>query len=261
MADAMADRRPAARAGEAAPRFSLIVPAFNERELLPRLLASVAVAAERWGRGPGALEVIVADNASTDGTAEVAAGCGARVVRVEKRRIGAARNGGARAARGEVLLFTDADGQIAPGTFGAVEAALASPRVVGGSTGVTLERWSPGLAVTYALMLPWIWVTGFDTGVVFCRREAFDAVGGYDEERAFGEDVAFLVRLRRHGLASGGRYLVRLRGVKGVASTRKFDRHGDWHYLTAMPSLAWRLIFRRSALTAWAERYWYDPER
>lgn len=245
---------------EPAPRFSLIVPAFNERELLPRLLASVEVAAERWGRGLGALEVIVADNASTDGTAEVAAGCGARVVRVEKRRIGAVRNGGAREARGAVLLFTDADGRIAPGTFAAVEEALASPRVVGGSTGVTLERWSPGLAVTYGLFLPWIWLTGFDTGVVFCRREAFEAVGGYDEERAYGEDVAFLMALRRHGLARR-QDLVRLRGVKAVASTRKFDRHGDWHYLTAMPGLAWRLLFRRSALTDWAERYWYDPDR
>jgi hypothetical protein len=55
--------------------------------------------------------------------------------------------------------------------------------IVGGATGVTLERWSPGLACTYAMILPMIWATGFDTGVVFCRRLDFAGLGGYDESR------------------------------------------------------------------------------
>ncbi len=243
-----------------APRFSLIVPAYNEALLLPRLLASVAEAAARSPAGPGAVETIVADNASTDRTAEVAAERGARVVRVEKRAIGAARNGGAAVARGEVLAFTDADGRIHPDTFVAIERALASRPAVGGSTGVTFERWSAGILATYALFLPLVWATGFDTGVVFCRREDFAAVGGFPEDRPFGEDVAFQVALRRHGRRSGRR-LVRLRGVKTVASMRKFDAHGDWHYFTRMAPLAWRLLFHRSALSPWAERYWYRPDR
>ena len=45
--------------------------------------------------------------------------------------------------------------------------------------------------------------TSFDTGVVFCRREDFAAIGGYDESRLFAEDVAFLLALRRHGKSTG----------------------------------------------------------
>jgi glycosyltransferase involved in cell wall biosynthesis len=242
------------------PRLSLIVPAYNEERFLPRLLESVDVARARLGSGADAVEIVIADNASTDRTAALAAERGCRVARVEQRSIAAARNGGARAARSGTLLFTDADGRIHPRTFEAIEAALADPRVVGGATGVTLERWSPGLVATFAAFLPMLWATGLDTGVVFCRRQDFEAVGGYDEDRLYGEDVAFLWALRRHGRRDGRR-LIRLRTAKATASTRKFDRHGDWHYFTAMPGLAWRMLFRRSAATDWARDYWYRPQR
>lgn len=246
--------------GAAPPRVSLIVPAFNEARYLERLLDSVDVARAAFRGGRGAVEVVVADNASTDATAAIAAERGCRVVRVEKRAIAAARNGGAAAARGEVFAFTDADGRIHPRTFDAIEEALGRARVVGGATGVTLERWSLALALTYGLFLPLVWATGFDTGVVFCRRRDFEAVGGYDESRLFAEDVVFLAALARHGRRDRRR-LVRLRRVRAVASTRKFDRHGDWHYFRVMPALAWRLLFRGGAATELVERYWYRPER
>jgi glycosyltransferase involved in cell wall biosynthesis len=77
------------------PSISLVIPAYNEAELLPRLLGTVERARSRYRSGSSAVEVIVADNASTDGTGELARSRGCRVVRVEKRCIGAARNGGA----------------------------------------------------------------------------------------------------------------------------------------------------------------------
>src|SRR5207248_1252646 len=86
-----------------APRFSLVIPAYNEEAYLPRLLDSVDAARARYAGGPEAIEVIVADNASTDATARLAAERGCRVARVEKRVIAAARNGGAALARGEIL--------------------------------------------------------------------------------------------------------------------------------------------------------------
>jgi len=242
------------------PRLSLVVPAYNEERYLPRLLDSVDAARATYARGPQAVEVVVADNASTDGTAAVAAARGCTVVRVEKRAIAAARNGGAAAARGEVLCFTDADGRIHPRTFEAVDAAVESGRAVAGATGATLDRWTPGRTLSFAFLLPFAWMTGMDTGVVFCRREDFAAVGGYDESRLYAEDVMLLWQLKRLGRRDGRR-LVRLRGVKTVASTRKFDEHGEWHYFTAMPALAWCMLFRKSAATEFAERYWYRPER
>jgi glycosyltransferase involved in cell wall biosynthesis len=182
------------------------------------------------------------------------------VAPVATRSIAAARNGGAALATGELLAFTDADGRVHERTFSAIDRAMSDPRVVGGATGVTMERWSVGIATTYALALPLLWLTNFDTGVVFCRRADFAAVSGYDERLRYAEDVAFLRALRRHG-RRGGRRLVRLRSVKAVASTRKFDEHGDWHFLTRMPPLAWRMLFRASAPTAFSERYWYGERR
>src|SRR5262249_44283102 len=159
----------------------------------PRLLDSIEVARSAHPRGREAVEIIVADNASTDATAEIARSRGCRVVRVEKRAIAAARNGGAQAASGQAPCFVDSDGPIYPRPCGAMGQAVALIQVLGGATGGRMERWCPGIALTYALMMPMVWLTGFDTGVVFCRREDFQAVGGYDERRLVAEDVAFLV--------------------------------------------------------------------
>lgn len=238
---------------------SLIIPAYNEAVLLPRLLDSIAVARQHWsqaGHSPDALEVIVSDNGSTDGTAQIAREYGCRVVTVEKRVIAASRNGGATVAVGEILGFVDADSVLHPDSFAAVAHALLEPLTVGGATGVTMDRWSPGISVTYALLLPMVWLTGFDSGLVFCRRADFEALGGYDEGRLLAEDVDFLWRLRRLG-RTRGQHLVRLRGVKTITSTRKFDKHGDWHCFTAIPALAWRFVRQRDALRTFADRYWY----
>ena len=238
------------------PRFSVVIPAFNEERFLPRLLATLAVATSRAGPGVQ-VEIIVADNASTDATAGIALAHGCQVARVEKRAIAAARNGGARLARGDVLCFVDADMQVHPDTFAVIDRAIRRDDVVGGATGVSSERWSLGIAVTWAVMLPMVWLTGMDTGVVFCRRVDFEAIGGYDEGRLYAEDVVFLVALRRRGRPQGRR-LFRPRGAKAVVSARKFDRHGDWHMLASFFRLLCLQVFApaKARREAWA--YWYD---
>ena len=242
------------------PAISLIIPAFDEAELLPRLLDTVDAARAAFLGGPDATEVIVADNASTDGTAEIARARGCVVVFVEERLIAAARNGGAAAARGETLCFVDADMRIHEQTFNEVTAALARPDVIAGATGVRLERWSAGIALTYAMVVPLVVLMRMDTGVVFCRREDYDAVGGYDERRELAEDVAFLWALRKRGRARRQR-LVRLRNVKALASMRKFDEHGDWHYFTQVIPLSVPALLRPSLRTRVAKRYWYPDRR
>ena len=238
-------------------RHSLVIPAYNEARLLPRLLDSVDAARARFKH---AVQVIVADNASTDATASIAAARGCEVARVEKRRIAAARNGGACLARGESVCFIDADSSIHPETFNAIDEALARADVVGGATGVYPERWSLGIVATWMVMMPVVYATGMDTGVVFCRRADFEALGGYDEERELAEDVAFMWALKRLG-ARRGQKLARLTHVKAMASMRKFDRHGDWHYFTTVIPQGVPALFRRSARTKLAQRYWYTDDR
>jgi glycosyltransferase involved in cell wall biosynthesis len=245
----------------AGPRFSLIVPAHNEQSYLGRLIDSIDVARSCCSLGPGAVEVVVADDGSTDATAAIAEQRGCLVVRLDARCIAAARNAGAAVAAGELLCFADADMRIHPETFNAVDGMLGSGRIVAGATGVTLERWSLGLAVTYALMVPWVWLLRMDTGVVFCRAADFRAVGGFDERRSFGEDVQFLLDLRRLGRPRGQR-LGRARRAKAIASTRKFDRYGDWHYFPLLFRLLGPMLRSPAIGSALVEGYSYrGPER
>jgi len=239
------------------PRYSLVIPAYNEALLLPRLLDSIDVARDAYG-DRDAIEVIVADNASTDATAQIAQARGCRVAAVAKRVIAASRNGGARLASGEVIAFIDADSQLHPRTFLEIDRALANPRIIGGATGVRLDRMSPGIALTFAAFLPLVWLTGMDAGVVFCRKADFDAIGGYDETRLIAEDAAFLWSLRRLGRSRGQR-LVRATRAKAIASTRKFDEFGDWHYFPLM--IEGIRHFMRRGGSEFVDRYWYKPKR
>jgi glycosyltransferase involved in cell wall biosynthesis len=241
-------------------KFSVIIPAYNEAEYLPRLLDSIEVARSNYSGGPESVEVIVADNLSTDGTAEVAAARGARVVTVERRRIASARNGGGHAALGEIVCFIDADSALHPQTFNAIERAIESGRYVGGSTGLTLERKSVGLLLTCCLAAPLVLMTRMDAGVHFCRRADFEAVGGYDESRLYAEDLMFLMALRRLG-QSRGQKLTRLSSIKALGCTRKFDQFGDWHYFGMLGHVFKSLVTGNWNDEQLAERYWYNSGR
>lgn len=234
------------------PRFSVIVPAYNEELYLPRVLASLDEARARYRDGPDAIEVIVADNGSTDRTAEIAEAQGCRVAHVEKRQIAAARNGGAKIARGEILCFIDADSQAHAETFNWIDEVLATGKYVGGATGIRLERLSLGLFVTLYSILALLGPFGLDAGVVFCRAQDFRTVGGYREDRDMAEDVVFLLDLRRLGRPRG-QGLARGKGARAIISTRKFDAQGDWH-MFFIPFA----VLRHRSLSAFVRAYWYD---
>jgi glycosyltransferase involved in cell wall biosynthesis len=241
-------------------KFSVIIPAHNEEDYLPRLMESIEIARSNYSGGRDQIEVIVADNDSTDSTAEVAASHGARVVRVEKRRIAAARNGGGHAARGEIVCFIDADSALHPQTFNAIDRAMKTDRYVWGVTGFVLERKSFALMLTYFLCIPLVLITGLDSGLSFCRREDFEAVGGYDETRLYAEDVIFPLALRRLGRARGQR-LTRLPRIKALGCTRKFDQFGDWHYFGMLGHVFKSLVTGNWNDEQLAERYWYNSGR
>ena len=239
------------------PHFSLCIPAYNEAELLPRLLDSVEVARKNYRGGPDAIEVVVGNNSSTDATAEIARARGCVVADVEKRTIAAARNGAAAAARGSVLCFIDADSIVHPETFNEIEAIMHTGKCAVGATGVWMERMSPGIALTWCVMIPMTRLAGVDTGVVFCRREDFDAVGGYREQLIVAEDVDFLWRMKKLGRKRGAKF-IRVPTARAITSTRKFDRHGDWHYFAILFAFPFRLIFSRAAARKQVLAYWYN---
>ena len=257
MAAAGASERNAPVPAALTPRFSLVVPAYNEADWLPALLDSVDAARARYRGGGEAIEVIVADNASTDATAAIAGQRGCRVAHVEKRAIAAARNGGAAIARGEIICFIDADSRIHADTFNAIDTALARGNVIVGATGVRPERWSLGLFVTWLIAVPIVYLTGVDAGVVFCRRADFEAIGGYDESMLYAEDIRLLVDLKRLGRTRRQGF-ARAKGVIAITSTRKYDKHGEWHYLTTMPRVGFWLLVDKDRVEKFTRAYWYE---
>ena len=98
-----------------------------------------------------------------------------------------------------------------------------------------------------------------DAGVVFCRRADFRRIGGYNDERLFAEDVEFLFALRRFGKERSPRQrLVRLHGARTLASNRKFDKHGQWHFLTSSLRHSVLIFLRPEVTEAFAREYWYE---
>jgi glycosyltransferase involved in cell wall biosynthesis len=113
---------------EACPRASVVIPAYNAARTLPACLAALAQQTVPLA----SFETIVADDGSTDDTALVAAESGAsRVLRLSHRGPAAARNSGIADARGEVILFTDADCRPAPDWLCQMSRSLDDPGVSG----------------------------------------------------------------------------------------------------------------------------------
>lgn len=48
------------------------------------------------------------------------------------------------------------------------------------------------------------------------------------------------------------------RGAITITSARKFDQHGERHFLAASPKSLWRAVFSRNSMDQWARNYWYE---
>ena len=185
-------------AANAPPRLSFVVPAHNEEHELPETLRATLRAAQAVGE---LFELIVVDDASTDSTAAIARQFGAKVVRVSFRHIAAARNAGARIARGEILFFVDADTRITPGHVRAAIAAL-NAGCSGGSARVAMDG-EAGLGARvflHSFSAIYFGIARLGAGAfLFTRRELFEAVGGFDEQYFAGEEVYFTLALKKLG--------------------------------------------------------------
>jgi glycosyltransferase involved in cell wall biosynthesis len=211
---------------------SFILPAYNEEALLPGTLATLFASARALGRP---FEVIVADDASTDRTAEIAAAAGARVVAVNHRQISATRNAGARAAQGDILVFIDADTLVPEATLRAVLAACDEDGAVAGGARVAFDRIPLGHRLFWGAYCRVYHGLGFAAGCfIFARREAFAAAGGFDETLYASEEAGMSWRLRKQGrfvivrppVTTSGRKLRMYRAREILAVFLRFARRG-----------------------------------
>ncbi len=105
--------------GERGLRFSVVIPAYNEARFLGSCLDSLQ--AQDF---PGPYEVIVVDNNSTDGTGDLARSRGVTVVHEPRAGVCSARQSGTTAARGEIVVSTDADTVFSPGWLSRIDEAF-----------------------------------------------------------------------------------------------------------------------------------------
>ena len=179
---------------------SFIVPAHNEELWLGSCLGSICTAMAKLAEP---YEVIVVDDASTDATGRIAEQMGARTIRVEHRKISAVRNSGARATSGEELIFVDADTQV---NEQAVRAALSALRC-GAAGGACVFEFDPreGVIPLWGRIIHRFGVTmgrllRLAGGCfLFCTRPAYAATGGFSEDLRAGEDLAFVLALKKVG--------------------------------------------------------------
>src|ERR1041384_1825122 len=174
---------------------SFIVPAYNEEHELPRSLASIRHAAEA-AQQP--FEIVVVDDAPTDAAGEIARAAVAFVVSVHPRQIAAVRNAGARAARGEILFFVDADTSISASHVTAAVNALGAG-YTGGGARVVPEGPVPLWGRVFVRIFSVIYFTLSKLGAgafLFTTRENFRAIGGFDDDLFAGEEVYFTMSLK-----------------------------------------------------------------
>lgn len=208
---------------------SVIIPTLNEHLVLEKTLRHTA----SLGFG----ELIVVDGGSMDLTIPTAeAFCANRPdTHLISAPLGRARqmNEGAKASRGDVLLFLHADTQLPVGAGRIIESALADQTVVGGRFDVQFDTSSVWSQIISSFMNRRSRLTGIFTGDqgLFVRRQVFEQLGGFAEIPLM-EDIDFSKRLKRAGRIAALRDTV-------TTSFRRWETQGPLRTILLM----WTLRF------------------
>lgn len=231
---------------------SVLIPAYNEEELIGKTIGSVRESFASVGQD--SYEIIVCDNNSTDGTAKIASEMGAKVVPEQHNQIARSRNAAARAASGEWFIFLDADTSLNTEVLKAVLDNIASGKVCGGGARMEFDgdigkigrfmcRLWNRLSKKFKLAAG---------AFIFCSAEGFRAVSGFSESFYVSEEVWFSLKLGRWGRKRGKEFTV-IWETPVITSARKMEWYGPWRVLLQF------LVFLipgaiNSRLAAW---HWY----
>ncbi len=192
---------------------SVIIPTYNEAANIGRLVADL-----RRYAPPGAVEILVVDARSPDGTAAAARAAGATVLEAPQPGRAAQLNYGARQARGDVFYFVHADVGIHPDYVATVRAAVAQGHAAG-CYRFRFDSPHPLLRInSYGTRFKGIMSRGGDQ-TLFVTRALFEQLGGFNEQFVIMEDFEIIQRIRR--VAS-----FHIVPLDVVVSARKYETNG-----------------------------------
>lgn len=205
------------------PAFSVIVPAHNAEDTIQRCLDSLAA------QKSSDFEVVVVDDGSTDGTAElVRLYPPFRLLQQARRGPGAARNAGLHASRGRYVAFLDADDEVEPDWLTALGRQIDSdPKPLAVSCGVRLIVSTRGgreetRAVHPVPMGPAFshWCALFLPGAYAVDRRVVTEIGGFAESLPYGEHSELALRLTSWADERGAEAL----SIDNLLVTKHHDR-------------------------------------
>ena len=208
---------------------SVIIPTFNEDTTLADTLAHTSAL--------GTQEIIVVDGGSTDLTVPTAQAFCAKTpdtyLLIAPRGRARQMNEGAKASRGDVLLFLHADTLLPEHTGRIIDSVFADPMVVGGRFDVRFDSSSLWSGIIGSFMNCRSRLTGISTGdqALFVRRQVFERLGGFADIPLM-EDIDFSRRLKRVGRIAALRDTV-------TTSFRRWETQGPLRTILLM----WTLRF------------------
>jgi glycosyltransferase involved in cell wall biosynthesis len=182
----------------------------------------------------GGFELVVANDDSTDRTAEIAREKDAQVIDVKKRQIAAVRNAGASIASGEILVFVDADTLVPKETLLALERLLENKNVVAGGARMNLDvppRFWGRIGVRIFTFFYFTVANLAAGGFFFVRRDAFDKAGRWDETYFASEEIHLSKALKKIGT-------LRILREPVITSARKFRMKSGREHFTLFKHLA-----------------------
>lgn len=196
-------------------RISVVIPAHNEAIYLPRTLEALKAQDYPW------FETVVVANGCTDATPEAARGLCDRLIVLSQKNLGVARNLGARMARGEILVFLDADTLLEPHTLRCIAEEFRPEHAAGticGRPDCGKLRYKSFYA--FKNLIHRLRLHPGSSGVILCWRDQFLRAGGFDERLEVRENSHLMRRLCRWG-----RYTY-ISDAAAVTSMRRFEQRG-----------------------------------
>lgn len=207
-------------------KISFIIPVLNGEKFIGKCLGHIL--AEKAPQD----EVILVDNGSTDDTVRVARDYeSVKILELPDITVATMRNRGVAASGGDLLAFIDSDVLISKGWREAAISALSDPEIKAtgsicclpeDSTWVTRAWWSFGRSVKAR-------VNYINTGNLIVRREAFEAIGGFNERLVTDEDSDIGVRLNQRHFWMLDDPRIHAVHVNAADTLRDFIRKEMWH--------------------------------
>ena len=229
-------------------KISVVLAAYNEEKLIGKCLN--AILNQSYPRED--YEILVIDNASTDNTAKIAMEMGVKVIPyTDKRGAIWAKHYAVTKARGEIVAVTDADSMPSKNWIYEIEKLMQNEKIVliGGKvlpignnfvSRLLLELFDVVAKILQVVGIPLVW--GSNMAV---RKEAFDAVGGFNTKLQTSDDWEFTMRIQKKFGLKSVKYTDKLRVL---VSPRKFESFGNFipYFINGLFSFILIFIFRKS---------------